>query len=169
MASLNKALEMAQQQYGNCIRVNGSPLFKKIIIQIVIQNHIPIMFADLDMETQRQKLILKQEKHHEQSRSNRNNYRRRTPGSHETIGATARNGRGRTKPNAFSVKRSAPAEGQNSLRNLSQLDVVQFTSGSKVLLQDHAHDKLECQGFQPDNHVRRKVFGLKQKGKNIKH
>lgn len=168
IASLKKALEMAQQRYGNCLRVNGSPLFKKIILQIVIQHHIPVTFADFDMETQRQKLILEQEKHHEQSRSNRNNYRRRAPGSHEVVGATARDRRGRTKPNTFSVKRSSPAESQNSLRNLSQLDVVQFTAGSKVLLQDHAHDKLERQGFQPDNHVRRKVLGLKQKGKNLK-
>jgi len=168
MASLNKALGMAQQRYGNCIRVNGSPLFKKIIIQIVIQNHIPIIFADLDMETQRQKLILEQEKHHEQSRSNRNNYRRRTPGSHETIGAIARHGRSRTKPNAFSVKRSAPAESQNGLRNLSQLDVVQLTGRSKVLLQDNAHDKLERQGLQFDNHVRRKISGLKPKGSHQK-
>jgi len=168
ITSLKKALEMAQDRYGNCICVNGSPLFKKIIIQIVIQNHIPITFADLDMETQRQKLILEQEKHYEQSRSNRNNHRRGTPRSHKTIGASARHGRNRIKPNAFRPRHSAPAEGQNSLRNLSQLDVVQFTPGSEVLLQDHAYDQLERQGFQSDNHVRRKVSGLKRKGEKPK-
>ena len=59
---------MAKQQYGNCIQVNGSPLFKKIILQIVVQNNVSIIFADPDMENQRQKMNLEQEKQHEQSR-----------------------------------------------------------------------------------------------------
>ncbi len=165
IASLKNALEMARQRYGNCLSVNGSPLFKKIILQVVVQHHIPIMFDDLDMETQRQKLTLEQEKNHEQSRSERNNDRRRTPGSHEVVGATARNRRSRTKPNTCSVKRSSPAKSQNSLRNLSQLDVVQLTGRGQMLLQDNAYDKLERKRLQPDNDVRRKVFGLKKKQK----
>lgn len=54
ISALKRALEMASQRYGDCICVNGSPLFKKIILQIVIQYQMPITFADLDLENQRQ-------------------------------------------------------------------------------------------------------------------
>ena len=165
IATLKRALEIAQQRYGNCLQVNGSPLFKKVILQIVIQHHIPITFADLDMENQRQKMISIQRKQHEQFRSNRNNHRKRTSRGHGIARANTRNGRGGTKPNAFSIKRSAPSESQNSLRNLSQLDVVQFTGRGEVLLPDHAHDQLERQRLQFDNDVRRSVFNLRSNQK----
>ncbi|KTD64479.1 TraI/MobA(P) family conjugative relaxase [Legionella spiritensis] len=174
IATLKKAIEMAKQQYGNCIQVKGSPLFKKIILQITVQNKISITFADPDMEAQRKKMISEQEKHHEQSRRYGFNDGRRTARSDEIAGTTLgkkRKQRGilsRTKPNAFSIRQGPPAEGQNSLRDLPQLDMVQFTGRSKMLLQDNAHDQLERQRLQLDNHVRRKVSGLKQKGKNHK-
>jgi len=164
IAALKQAIDMAKQSYGDCIRVNGSPLFKTIVLHMVVQNNITITFADPDMEAQRQKLISEQEKNNEQSRRYSSHDGRRTPGSHQVTGATAGR-RHRTKPNTFSVRQSPPAEGQNSLRDLSQLDVVQLTGRSEVLLQNHAHDKLERQRRQPDNHVRRKVFGLKNEGK----
>ncbi|WP_131794019.1 TraI/MobA(P) family conjugative relaxase [Fluoribacter gormanii] len=166
--SLKRTLEMARQRYGDCICVNGSPLFKKIILQIVIQYQMPITFADLNLENQRQKLNLEQEKSHEQSRSNRQNHRRRTSGSHESAGTTTGNRRGSTKSNTFSIRQGSPAKDQNSLRNLSQCGLVQLTGGGQVLLQDNAHDQLERQRFKPDNHVRRKVFGLNQNSKNRK-
>jgi hypothetical protein len=158
---------MAKQSYGDCIRVNGSPLFKKIILHMVVQNNITITFADPDMETQRQKLILEQEKNNEQSRRYGFNDGRRTSESHQVTGTTARRGI-RAKPNAFGVRQSPPAKGKNGLRDVSQLDVVQLTGRSEVLLQDHAHDKLERQRRQPDNDVRRKVFGLTKKSKEHK-
>lgn len=167
IATLKKAIDMAQQQYGNCIQVNGSPLFKKVILQITVQNNISITFADPDMETQRQKMISEQEKHHEQSRRYGFNDGRRTSRSDEVAGTTfrKRSKQRSIQPNSFSIRPGSPAKGQNSLRDLSQLDMVQFTRGSKVLLQDNAHDKLERQGLQSDNHVRRKIFGLSRKEK----
>jgi len=165
IAALNKALEMAQQHYGDCIRVNGSPLFKQTIIQLTVKDNIPITFADPEMEAQRKQLMSQQETPHEQSRRYGRNDGRRTSRSHEVAGATARNG-SRTKPNPFSIRQGPPAEGQNSLRDVSQLDVVQLTGRGQVLLQDNAHGKLERQRCQPDNHVRRSVFGLKQNIKN---
>ena len=57
---------------------NGSPLFKKIILQIVAQNNIPIIFADSELEAQRQKIISEQEKQYEQSRRYGFNDGRRT-------------------------------------------------------------------------------------------
>ncbi len=161
--ALKRALEMARHRYGDCICVNGSPLFKKIILQIVIQYQMPITFADLDLENQRQKLNFEQEKSHEQSRSNRKNHRGRTSRSHAAVGASSGKGRDSTKPNPFSIRQGSPAKDYNSLRNLSKCDLVQLTRGGQVLLQDNAHDQLEREGFKPDNYVRRKIFGLKLK------
>ncbi|MFO3233489.1 TraI/MobA(P) family conjugative relaxase [Legionella pneumophila serogroup 5] len=163
ISALKSALEMARQRYGDCICVNGSPLFKKIILQIVIQYQMPITFADLDLEHQRQKLNFEQEKSYEQSRSNRQSYRGRTSGGHETSGAATGNRKGSTQPNSFSIRQGSPAKDHNSLRNLSKCDLVQLTGGGQVLLPDNAHDHLERKGFKPDNHVRRKIFGLKYK------
>ncbi|HAU1321518.1 TPA: relaxase/mobilization nuclease domain-containing protein [Legionella pneumophila] len=166
--ALKEALEMARQRYGDCISVNGSPLFKKIILQIVIQYQMPITFADLDLENQRQKLNFKQEKSYEQSRSSGQNHRRRTPGSHEAARTATGNRRGSTKPNSFSIRQGSPAKGHNSLRNLSKCALVQLTGGGQVLLQDNAHDQLERQRLKLYNNVRWKVSGLKKKGKNRK-
>lgn len=167
IAGLKKAIEMAQQQYGDCIQVNGSQLFKKIILHIVLQNDISITFADSNMEAQRQKLTLKPEKNHEQPNRCRSNDRRRSDGSNEIIGTIIRKRRGRSntraKPDAFSTRQSPPTQSSDSLRKLSQLHLVQFAGRSEMLLQDHAHDKLERKGLQPDNHVRRKISGLRKK------
>lgn len=168
IASLTKALEIAQQRYGNCIRVNGSALFKEIILHIVIQTKLPITFAESAMEGHRQKLISNKETRSGQKRNNRPGSGRGASGSYEATGGRTKNGRSNIKPDAFSFKRNPAAESQNSLRKLSQLDVVQFTSGSKVLLQNHAPDKLERQGFKSDNHVRWKTFRLgKNKGNKL--
>ncbi|HAW6257063.1 TPA: relaxase/mobilization nuclease domain-containing protein [Legionella pneumophila] len=165
ISALKRALEMARQRYSGCICVNGSPLFKKIILQIVIQYQMPITFADLDLENQRQKLNFEQEKLHEQSRSNRQCHRGRTSGSHEAVGTTTGNRRNRsTKPDSFSIRQGSPAKDHNGLRNLSQCDLVQLTGGGQVLLPDNAHDHLERKGFKPDNNVRRKVTGVKKHG-----
>ncbi|HBD9270046.1 TPA: conjugal transfer protein TraI, partial [Legionella pneumophila] len=169
ISALKSALEMARQRYGDCICVNGSPLFKKIILQIVIQYQMPITFADLDLENQRQKLNFEKEKSYEQSRSNRQSYRGRTSGGHETSGTATGNRKGSTKPNPFSIRQGSPAKDHNSLRNLSKCDLVQLTGGGQVLLPDNAHDHLERKGFKPDNHVRRKISRLKKKGKGYKN
>ncbi|HAT4697474.1 TraI/MobA(P) family conjugative relaxase [Legionella pneumophila serogroup 1] len=167
ISAIKRALEMARQRYGGCICVNGSPLFKKIILQIVIQYQMPITFTDLDLENQRQKLNFEQEKSHEQSRSNWQYYRRGTARSHEAIGTTT--GIWPTKPDSFSLGQGSPAKDHNGLRNLSQCDLVQFTRRSQVLLQDDAHDHLERQGFKLDNHVRRKTYRLKKKSKGYRN
>lgn len=162
--ALKQALEMARLRYGDCIRVNGSPVFKKIILLIATQYQMPITFADLDMEKQRHKLNFEQEKHHEQSRSNRQYPRRRTSRNHEAARTATENGQSwRTKPNPCSLRQGSPAKDHNSLRDLSKCALVQLSGRGQVLLQDHAHDQLERKGFKSDNHVRRKIFGIKQK------
>ncbi|HHF7372281.1 TPA: TraI/MobA(P) family conjugative relaxase [Legionella anisa] len=175
IATLKHALELARKQYGNCIKVNGSPLFKKIILQIVIQNKIPITFADLDMESQRQKLILEQEKLNEHTRRNGFNNGGRASGNNEAL-RTIISGRidkrgfsTGSKSNPYSISRGSPAESQNSMRNLSQLALVQLTGRGEVLLPDNAYDKLERQGVKPDNYVRRNVSRINDKGVGYKN
>ncbi|HAU0967549.1 TPA: relaxase/mobilization nuclease domain-containing protein [Legionella pneumophila] len=169
IATLKKAIEMAQQSYGNCIQVNGSPLFKKTIIQLTVQNNIPITFADPEMELQRQKITSQQEKQDEKSRRYGFDDRRRTSRSNEIDGTTHGKGsHSRTKSDANSTRQSPPAKGQDSLRDLSQLDMVQLTRRGKMLLPTDAHDQLERKGLKPNNHVRRKTFGLKRKSKQVR-
>ncbi|HCJ4394751.1 TPA: TraI/MobA(P) family conjugative relaxase [Legionella pneumophila] len=166
--ALKKALEMARQQYGDCIRIHGTALFKKIILQLVIKNDIPITFADPVMEDQRIKL--KQENNDEPTRRQRHGNGTRASGRNEAVRAAGRGSRtpSATKPNPCRFRQGSPAENQNSLRDVSQLDVVQLTRGSEVLLPDHAHDQLERQGFKSDNHVRWKPSRLKtDKGRKI--
>lgn len=127
---------------------------------------MPITFADLDLENQRQKLNSEQEKSHVQSRSNQQYPRRGTPGSHEAAGTATGNRGFRKKPNAFIIRQGAPAKDHHSLRNLSKCDLVQFTRRSEMLLQDYAYDHLERQRLKSDNQVRRKIFGLKKKREN---
>ncbi|WP_242602113.1 LPD7 domain-containing protein [Legionella yabuuchiae] len=169
IASLKKAIEMAKQSYGDCIQVNGSPLFKTIILQITAQNNIPITFADPEMETQRKKMISEQEKNDEPPRRDRLYDGRRTSRGDEVVGAAIERGQSiRKKPNPVIIRQGPPAKNQNSLRDLPQLDVVQLSDRGKMLLPDHAHDQLERKRIQFDNHVRRPICGLKSKGKNHK-
>ncbi|HCD9498743.1 conjugal transfer protein TraI [Legionella pneumophila] len=170
IATLKKAIEMAQQRYGNCIKVSGSPLFKKIIIQLTVLNKMPITFADPEMESQRQKITSQQEKQNEQSRRYGFNDGRRTARSNEVAGTALGKGNfSRAKPNAISTRPGPPAEGQNSLRDLSQCDLVQFTRRSKMLLPTDAHDQLERQRLQLDNNVRRSKYRLGILTKKRKH
>ncbi|KTC72314.1 TraI protein [Legionella birminghamensis] len=169
ISALKRALEMASQRYGDCICVNGSPLFKKIILQIVIQYQMPITFADLDLENQRQKLNFEQEKSHDQSRANRQIHRGRASGGYEAAGAATGKRRGSTKPNSFSIRQGSPAKDHDSLRNLSKCDLVQLTGGGQMLLPDNAHDHVEREGFKPNHHVRRKISRLEKKGKGYKN
>ncbi len=160
--ALKKALEMARQQYGDCIRIHGTALFKKIILQLVIKNDIPITFADPDMEAQRIKL--KQENNDELTRRHRYGNGAGASGRNEAIRTTGRRSRkpSAAKPNPCRIRNSSPAENQNGLRDVSQLDVVQFTRRSEVLLPDYAHAQLERQGLKPDNHVRWSTIGLRR-------
>ncbi len=151
--TLIKALEMAKQQYGHCIRVNGTPLFKKIILQLVIQNNISIHFADVDMEAQHKKL--KQETNDEYSRRNRPNHGRGVIGNDKTFrtNRAMQNRKSSSKSNPFYATDDAPSKNQNSLRSLSQFNMVQFPRGSQMLLSINAHAKLEQQRIKSNHHV----------------
>jgi hypothetical protein len=64
-----------------------------------------------------------------------------------------------SKPDVGGIGRKPPPQGQNTLRGLSELDVVQLTSGGQVLLPSHVPGHMEHQGAKPDNGLRRDIFG----------
>lgn len=170
--ALKHAIEMAKKQYGDCIQVNGTELFKQVVIKTTVKYQIPVTFNCPKMEKERQKLILMQESNNERSRTLRHNDGRRASESNGTVRRRKIRGKlsglrellsFRRKPDACSLRQGPPAESENSLRNLSQLDVVQLSRGSEVLLPGDAHYQLERKGVKPDNHVRRKLFGLMKK------
>jgi hypothetical protein len=61
------------------------------------------------------------------------------------------------KPNVGRIGQLPPPESKNRLRNLSQLGVVQLSSGSKVLLPSDVPSHVEHQRTEPDNGMRRDV------------
>jgi hypothetical protein len=63
------------------------------------------------------------------------------------------------KPNIGGIGRKPPPQGQNRLRRLSELGVVQLAGRGQVLLPRNVPNYLEQQGAQPDNGLRRDIFG----------
>lgn len=182
---LQAALRMAMERYGERITVNGTAAFKEQIAQAAAAAKLPITFADAALERRRQELlqsITTQEKAHEHARE-RTDRGRTDSGRNGGAGLattrvnTTRTGRTGTtqfgavrrepvpgsglpgKPDIGGVGRKPPPQSQNRLRGLSELGVVQFTSGRQVLLPSHVLGHMEQQGTKPDNGVRRDIFG----------
>lgn len=63
------------------------------------------------------------------------------------------------KPDIGRVGRKPPPEGQNRLRGLSELGVVQLANRGQVLLPRDVPGHMEQQGAKPDNGLRRDIFG----------
>lgn len=180
LEGLKEALMLAKQQFGDCIAIHGSELFKKTIVMVAVRYQLDIRFDDSSLETQRQNLITIEGYRNEQSRRIGVVHGRAAGKSHEFVTTTYRAGRyptnsryGRpfhanSKSNISPFGRCPPSENNNSLRSLSELPVVQLTGRSEVLLQNHAHGELERQGAQLDNPMRRPISNLKQPGKGKK-
>lgn len=169
--SLKDVILMAREKYGRCITVNGSDVFKKTVARIAVRNKIDVTFSDKKLEKFRQELTNEQEKLNDHSRQHDARERNRAGCSHEAVRYRTNNGgntnrrnrvgRGGAQPHPNRFRTGAPTEGQNSVRNVSELNVVQFPGGCEMLLSDNAHDKLEREGTKPNNKVRRRLFGLK--------
>ena len=162
---LRQCIELAQQQFGKNLKINGDDIFKNAILRVAVKYQMDITFTDPKMEAERINLLKKSEIINGQSRT-----RSTTHGSAQTAGANTRSRKYSGGGRKFSgdkyqsdVRRSrqgSPAEGQNSLPSVPQLDVVQLSGRSEVLLPDNAHDKLGRERLKPDNKVRRSFFGL---------
>ncbi len=168
---LEAALRMAMERYGNAITVNGTDDFKERIVRAAVSANLKITFADAALERRRQSLLPSNNPPENQHDSS-NKRGRRTGSGISGVGsagaATSRtasvnngiNGFGfPSKPNIGRIGNAPPPEARNGLRNLSNVPVVRIASGSEVLLPGHVPHHLEQQGTQPDNKLRRNVFG----------
>lgn len=169
---LDAALRMAMERYGNLITVNGTDDFKERIVRAAVSSNSQVTFADAALERRRQSL-LSSNNPPENKHDSTNKRGRRTGSGISGIGsagaATSRtadsvnNGINRfgfpSKPNIGRVGKAPPPEARNGLRNLSNVPVVRFASGSEVLLPGNVPYHLEQQGTQPDNELRRNISG----------
>jgi hypothetical protein len=169
---LDAALRMAMERYGNHITVNGTDDFKERIVRAAVSSNIPVTFADAALERRRQSL-LSSNTQPENKHDSPNKRGRRTGSGNSGVGsagaATSRtaggvnNGINRfgfpSKPNIGRIGNAPPPEARNGLRNLSNVPVVRIASGSEVLLPSNVPHHLEQQGTQPDNELRRNIFG----------
>jgi hypothetical protein len=63
---LLEALQLAIEQYGNHITLNGTNKFKERVVQVAVSAKIPLSFTDRFLESQRQQLRLKESKDDQQ-------------------------------------------------------------------------------------------------------
>lgn len=163
---LETALRMAMERYGNRITVNGTDEFREKIVRAAVTTKLKITFADTALERRRQSLLSSESNH-----DSTNDQGRGTGSGVNVVGSTAiaaspkgqgiNNGINRfgfsAKPNIGGVGSQPPPESRNGLRKLSNLDVVRIASGSEMLLPGHVSNRLEQQGTQPDNALRRPI------------
>ncbi len=167
---LEAALRMAMERYGNRIRVNGTDDFREKIVRAAVTAKLQITFVDAALERRRQSLQFSNSQ--AESKNDSTNHRGRGTGSGvNVVGSATRTGQGinnrinrfgfSAKPNIGRVGSQPPPESRNGLRNLSNLDVVCIAGGSEVLLPGHVSNRLEQQGTQPDNALRRPISGAR--------
>lgn len=183
--TVQEALCIAMERYGNRITVNGTAEFKAQVIRAAVVSQLPITFADPGLERRRQSLLINQENKHERSEqapTDRGRTDRRGTGragsgaaADEHATRTERSGSGgvkqssgyravrtttrQRKPNVGFIGKVPPPQSQNRLRTLSTLGVVRIASGSEVLLPSNVSRHVEQQGAKSDNALRRGVFG----------
>lgn len=181
--ALQAALQLAKEKYGERITVNGTAEFKAQIVRAAVDSQLPITFADPGLERRRLELLTKENVNDrpDQQQSDRGRADRRGTGpaiarattdNHASRSGTQPEPSGRRvggsdgsaaavigKPNIGRIGRVPPPQGQHRLRTLSQLGLVRIAGGSEVLLPRDVPRNVEQQGTQPDNQLRRGVFG----------
>ena len=184
--SLQAALRLAMERYGERITVNGNPEFKAQMVKAAVALQLPITFVNPGLERRRQELIKKEQQSNERTeRHNNTNDRGRTnrrgPGSYGTSFANQHLVRPRTddnssimrlsgklgKPNISRLGSGPPPQNRNRLRTLSQLGLVHLANGSKMLLPGDVSHNMEQQGAKPDQPLRRAIFGARIKQEQL--
>jgi DNA-binding phage protein len=180
---VEKALKIAVEKYGKTLSLSGTPQFKALAIKIASEKNLNIEFKEPNLQA-----IAKtyQENLHDRSKPNG---RRLDSSSASRDGSTAanndserprarkqRDGRGgfraelrqpNSKPDIAGVGREPPPTAKNRLRRLSELGLVHLTRGSEVLLPRDVPRNLVNQGAEPDNGVRRNLFGPRVTAEHI--
>jgi hypothetical protein len=184
-AGLQNALRLAVVRYGDRIAVNGSADFKERIAQAAATAKLPVSFTDQVLESRRQELLaIRRETNEKRGTVSPGIVRGQTDsrgagraglaaaGVNPTRTGWAGERRFRSfgsaslpdggfprKPDVGGIGRRPPPQGQNRLRELSELGVVQLFNGGEVLLPRHVPHHLEQPGAQPDHGVRRDIPG----------
>ncbi|MEC4748594.1 TraI/MobA(P) family conjugative relaxase [Methylomicrobium sp. Wu6] len=188
---LQAALRFAIEKYGERITVNGTAEFKAQIVRAAVDINLPITFADPGLERRRQELLTKEKAYErpklqfDRGRTDRrgigcagsravadqhvtgSSSTRPEPGYSRTARATDGSAEFNRKPDIGRPGRKPPPQSQNRLRTLSSLGVVRIASGSEVLLPGDVPGHMEQQRTQPDNTLRRSVFGPRVKPDQI--
>ena len=187
LEGLQAALHLAVEHYGDCIAVNGTEAFKEQVARAAAAGRLSITFADAALEHRRQELLRSGtigEKTNGHDRGQHREPGARTVGERPGVdGGRDSHGAGRPecaaagihptargippgrtaarcgKPDVGGIGRKPPPQGQNRLRGLSELGVVQLAGGGQVLLPRDVPDRLEQQGTQSDYGVRRNIPG----------
>jgi len=168
---IETALHMAIKRYGECLTVNGSAEFKEQVVRIAVDLKLNLQFDDPTLEQQRRLLIQTshlKEKHDESRKQPIIKPRRTNRGGNERSGSvelsSTRTRAGDTwdtrksyQPNLSLNGKQPPPASKNSLRNLSQLSVVQLSSGGEMLLPRHVPNHLEHQRAKSNDPLRRGV------------
>lgn len=179
-ATIVEALKLAAQQLGPVLTVQGSAEFKAKAIRAAVDAGLAIQFSDPALEQRRISLTQQERTHDTTARPQPDAARldggrgaghgagliqQRPPtnvhdaGRRSATAGGAQRGHTASKPNIGRVGRNPPPQGQNRLRNLSQLGLVRIASGTQVLLPGNVSGHMEQQGTQPAYALRRPVFG----------
>nr|WP_262966116.1 TraI/MobA(P) family conjugative relaxase [Methylobacter psychrophilus] len=167
---LEAALRLAMERYGSNITVHGTVDFKAQIVSVAVTANLQLMFTDSTLERKRLALVIHSTTTRQESNYVSTDRGRRTGSGTGGIGSSGRHvnagrdsereaiGVGFTgKSNIGNVAVIPPPEARNRLRNLSELGVVRFATGSEMLLPGAVSDHLEQPGAQSDYALRRRV------------
>lgn len=165
--TLMGALELAQERYGNVIRLDGTDAFKQRVINVAVNARLTIQFTG---DAERDRLQL-EEQYNGYSRedgrgvagrgddelgravSRRNNPRRRDERGQP---------QSQRKPNLGSIGREPPPAGRHRLRDLSKLRVASFKGQGAVLLsRDVSSDVGQQRSRDSIDALRWGVFGAR--------
>ena len=73
--SLQEALQLAIERYGNRITVNGTNKFKDQVVRIAASARLPLTFTDPTMENRRKQLLIKENMHNRKHQSKQDDRR----------------------------------------------------------------------------------------------
>lgn len=154
------ALRLAMRKYGTRIAVAGSDHFKERVVRVAAHGNLAIRFSDADLEARRRQHAGQPEKEATHAQPSTHRPRRRVDHlGQSSTGRESRMGafwsRFWRKPDVGAVGQHPPPEGQDRLRSLSELGVVQFTDRAKVLLPRDVPGHVEHDGAQPPDRLRR--------------
>ena len=150
---LHAALRLALAKYGEHITVNGTAEFKAQIVQAAVDSDLAVTFTDPNLECRRLELLAR-ENGNDRQEPQRGRTDRRGPGGARLNVGRAAGVTGRRKPNIERIGAVTPPQNQHRLRTLSELGLIRFAGGAKVLLPRDVPGPLEQQGADPDHALR---------------